>query len=156
MDESRPPDSPALSHGISESPHRRYDANHRLIAWQPHGVLDDNLLDETLTWILEVEKESQPCNRFIDFTHVTKIALQIGHLFIAARERAEKYRGIAPIKTAFYCDTLAALGTAHLYETLMKNTSIETRAFQSLAEAAAWLGVPEEILRLEDEPSSGG
>ena len=135
---------------MPESPHRRHDASHRLIAWQPHGVLDDKLLDETLAWILDVEKGSQPFNRFIDFTHVTKMALQIGHLFTAARQRAEKYRGVAPIKAAFYCDTLAALGTAHLYETLMKDTSIQARAFENLAEAAEWLGVPEKILRLED------
>jgi hypothetical protein len=154
MDESQSTDSPALSRPASEPPDVRYDASHRLIIWQPHGVLDDKLLDAILAWILEVEKDAQPCNRFIDFTHVTKIALQIGHLFIAARERAEKYRGVAPLKAAFYCDTLAALGTAHLYETLMKNTAIEARVFQNLAEAAAWLAVPEEILRLEHGPTS--
>jgi hypothetical protein len=154
MEKPQPTDSAPPSGGISSPPHLRYDAEHHLVAWHPHGVLDDALLDQTLAWLVEVEKVSPRFNRFIDFTHVTKMALQIGHLFTVARERAEKYREIEPIKTAFYCDTLAGFGTAHLYETLMKNTSIETRAVQDLGEAAAWLGVPRDIL-LDREQDSG-
>jgi hypothetical protein len=156
MDEPQPTDSPPPSGRISTPPHLHYDAGHRLIAWHPHDVLNDELLDEILAWLREVEKGSPPFNRFIDFTHVTKMALQIGHLFTVAQERAEKYRAIAPIKTAFYCDTLAGFGTAHLYEMLMKNTSIEARTFQDLAEAAGWLNVPEEILRLDPEANPHG
>jgi hypothetical protein len=35
----------------------------------------------------------------------------------------------------------------------MKETPIDTRAFQDRETAALWLGVPPEILKLEDKPA---
>jgi len=35
----------------------------------------------------------------------------------------------------------------------MKETPIDARAFRDRATVASWLGVPEEILKLEDTPA---
>jgi len=40
-----------------------------------------------------------------------------------------------------------------MYEGLMKESPIDARAFRDRAKAAVWLGVPEEILKLEDRPA---
>jgi hypothetical protein len=40
-----------------------------------------------------------------------------------------------------------------MYESLMKETLIDARAFRDRATAAVWLGVPGEILKLEDRPA---
>ena len=40
-----------------------------------------------------------------------------------------------------------------MYENLMKETPIEARAFRDRAKAAEWLGVPVEILNLDDIPT---
>jgi hypothetical protein len=40
-----------------------------------------------------------------------------------------------------------------MYESLMKETPIDARAFRDHVTAAAWLGVPAEILKLEDRPA---
>jgi hypothetical protein len=42
---------------------------------------------------------------------------------------------------------------ARLYEELMAETPIDVRAFRDRAQAAVWLGVPAEILKLEDNPA---
>jgi hypothetical protein len=44
-------------------------------------------------------------------------------------------------------------GIARMYESLMKETPIDARAFRDRATAAIWLGVPAEILKLEDKPA---
>ena len=40
------------------TPLRQYPA-HNLIAWQPQGVLDDQLLDEIGEWLCHIEKASR-------------------------------------------------------------------------------------------------
>ena len=154
MDRSQSARLRPLSKTMPGPAHLRHYAGHRVVAWQPHGVLDDRLLDEIAEWLLVIEKISLPVNRFIDFSCLTRISLSIGHVFAVARERAEKYRGVTPIKSAFFCDKLVGFGMARLYEALMENTPIKARAFRDRASAAKWLGVPVEILNLEDEPVS--
>ncbi len=41
-----------------------------------------------------------------------------------------------------------------MYEGLMKETPIDAHAFRERDKAAVWLGVPAEILKLEDRPAS--
>lgn len=124
------------------------------MTWQPFGVLDDRLLDDILAWIFEVEGVSRPFDRFIDFSHLARVSIQIGHVFTIARERAEGYRGTGPIKSALYSDKVVGFGIARLYEALMENTLIQARAFRDLTAVADWLAVPIEILKLEDGPVS--
>jgi len=44
-------------------------------------------------------------------------------------------------------------GIARMYESLMKGTPIDARAFRDRVTAAIWLDVPAEILKLEDKPA---
>jgi hypothetical protein len=53
-----------------------------------------------------------------------------------------------------FSDDWVGFGVALLYESLMKETLIDARAFRDRANAAVWLGVPAEILKLEDKPGS--
>jgi hypothetical protein len=153
MKTSRPAGSRPLSRSVPGPPYLRYYDKHRVVAWQPHGVLDDSLLDEIAEWIVAIEKVSLPFNRFVDFSHLSKISLQIGHVFTFARERAEKFHAVTPVRCALYCDKVVGFGIARLYETLMKDSPIEARAFRDRAAAAEWLEVPAEILSLMDEPA---
>ena len=132
---------------------RHYPA-HRLIAWQPHGVLDDSLLDEIIGWGVAAEKSSAlPFNRFIDLTCLSRISIQIGHVFSIARKRREDYKDLAPVRAGFFSDKIVGFGVARLYETLMENSHLQARAFRDRPSAAEWLGVPVEILNLNDEPA---
>ena len=105
---------------------RQYPA-HDLVAWQPQGVLDDSLLDEIAEWLCTIDEASPPSKRFVDLSRLTMVAVRTSHVFEFARKRAEQFTGVSPI---------------------------DARAFRDRAKAAVWLGVPAEILKLEDKPAS--
>ena len=130
---------------------RQYPA-HDLVAWQPQGVLDDDLLDEIGEWLCDIEKASAPLTRFVDFSRLTSVAVRTKHVFAFARQRAEQFAGVTPVKSALFSEDWVGFGVALLYESLMKETPIDARAFRDRATAAVWLGVPAEILKLEDKP----
>ena len=131
---------------------RQYPA-HNLVAWQPQGVLDDHLLDEIGEWLCNIEKVSAPEKRFVDFSRLTEVAVRTSHVFAFARKRAAQFAGVTPVKSALYSEDWVGFGIALLYESLMKETPIDARAFRERAAAAVWLGVPAEILKLEDRPA---
>ncbi len=130
---------------------RHYPA-HNLVAWRPQGVLDDQLLDEIGEWACHIEKVLVPFNRFLDFSRLTSVAVRTKHVFAFARKRGEQYAGVTPVKSALFSDDWVGFAIAQLYENLMKETPIAAHAFDDRAKAAVWLGVPAEILKLEDKP----
>src|SRR6478672_7285283 len=103
---------------------RQYPA-HNLVAWQPQGVLDNQLLDEIGEWLCHIEKVLVPFNRFVDFSRLTSVAVRTKHVFAFARRRAEQYAGVTPVKSALFSDDWVSFGIGLLYESLMKETSIE-------------------------------
>jgi hypothetical protein len=123
---------------------------HDLVAWQPQGVLDDDLLDEIGEWLCATEKASAPFKRFVDFSRLTRVAVRTKHVFIFARQRAKQVAGGTPVKSALFSEDWVGFGIALLYESLMKETPIDARAFRDRATAAIWLDVPAEILKLEE------
>jgi hypothetical protein len=133
-------------------PHARYYTEWDLITWHPYGVLDDKLVDEVVAFTQTQEQvaTAPPFNRFTDFSGLTKVRLQIGHVFKVAKERSAAHRDLPPVKSAFYCDKLVGLGMARMIEALMKGSSIHVRAFRDRAAAAKWLGVPVENLSDDD------
>jgi len=58
------------------------------------------------------------------------------------------------VKSALFSEDWVTFAIAQLYEILMKGTPIDARAFHDRAKAAAFLGVPAEVLKLEDKPGS--
>ena len=149
-DDSEPLPSSRIIPGRADL--REYPA-YNLIAWQPQGELDDRLLDEIGEWLCNVEKASVPFNRFVDFSRLTQVAVRTRHVFGFAQKRAEQFAGVTPVKSALFSDDWVCFGIARLYESLMKETPIDAQAFRDRATAAVWLGVPAEILKLEDTPA---
>ena len=131
---------------------RQYPA-HNLVAWQPQGVLDDRLLDEIGEWLCNIERALTPFERYVDLSHLTSVAVHTHHLFEFARKRAEEYERATPVRSALFTEDWVGFGIAQMYENLMKETPIEARAFRDRAKAAEWLGVPVEILNLDDIPT---
>ena len=140
---------------LSGPAHLRTYPAHDLVTWQPQGILDDRLLDEIGEWIFDIEKAWSPLMRFVDLSRLTEVALRTGHVFEFARKRAEQLpEGVTPVKSALFSEDWIGFGIASMYEGLMKETvGIDARAFRDCAEAAVWLGVPVEDLRLEDTPA---
>ncbi len=128
-------------------PHLRYHPAYQLVTWQPHGVLDDFLLDEAAAWTFATEQLTEPSfHRFIDLSQLTDIHFKKGHIFKLAHRRREE-RGDRPlVRSAFFCDKDKGFGIARLYADLMRGSSLQVAAFRERAAAAEWLGVPLEIL----------
>ena len=145
--------SSSTSKSMPGPPFLRHYAAYQLVAWQPHGVLDDLLLDQIAEWLLVIEKVAHPFNRFVDFSRLTSVAVRTRHVFEFARKRAEQFAGVGPVRTALFSDEWVSFGFALLYESLMENTPIEARAFRDRAKAAVWLGVPVNVLTLKDKPA---
>jgi len=131
----------------------RHYAGYDLLTWQPRGTLDDALLDQIANWLLSVEKEIVPLKRFVDFSQLQEVAIRTRHVLEFARKRAEQFHGTAPVRTSLFSDEWIGFGIARLYESLMDNTLIEARAFRDRNEAAKWLSVSADILKLKDEPA---
>jgi hypothetical protein len=146
-------DPRAISQSVSGPFFLRYYPEHRLMAWQPQGTLDDLLLDQIAEWLVHIEKAFLPFKRFVDFSRLTTVTVRSRHVFEVARRRAEQFRGGEPVRTALFADDWVAFGVARLYESLMENTLIEARAFRDLAKAADWLTIPVDVLTLKHEPA---
>ena len=139
---------------IPEPAHLWQYRAHDLIAWQPQGVLDDRLLDDIGEWLCAIEETSPPSKRFVDLSRLTMVAVRTSHVFNFARKRAEQFAGDTPVKSALFSEDWVGFGIARLYESLMKETLIDARAFRDRAKAAVWLGVPAEILKLDERPAT--
>src|SRR5262245_1469435 len=152
-DRTKPRASGAISRNLPGPPFLRHYPAHELVAWGPQGTLDDLMLDEIAQWLLVFEKVARPFKRFVDFSRLTAVAVRTRHVFEFARRRAEQFAGVAPVRTALFCEDWVGFGIACMYASLMENTPIEARAFRDLSGAAEWLGIPVEFLTLRDEPA---
>ena len=153
-DSSSSKGSPAVSKNLPGPPFLRHYPAQQLVAWQPQGTLDDDMLDQIAEWLVIVEKVSLPFKRFVDLSQLTTVAVRTRHVFEFARKRAEEFAGVAPVRAALFCDDWIGFGIASLYESLMEDTPIKVHAFRERARAAEWLEVPTEILTLKDEPAA--
>ena len=142
----------AISHSVPGPFFLRYYPDHRLMAWQPQGTLDDLMLDQIAEWLVHIEKAFLPFKRFVDFSQLTIVTVSTDHILKVARRRAEQFTGVEPVRTALFSEDWVAFGIARLYESLMENTLIEARAFRDLAKAAEWLAIPVDVLTLKDKP----
>jgi hypothetical protein len=139
---------------IPEPAHLWQYPAHDLIVWQPQGILDDRLLDEIGEWLCAIEETSPPSKRFVDLSRLTMVAVRTSHVFEFARKRAEQFAGVTPVKSALFSEDWVGFGIAQLYESLMKETPIDAHAFRDREKAGVWLGVPAEILKLEDRSAT--
>jgi len=135
-----------------ETMRTRFHAGHRLVTWHPCGVLDDELLDEIAYFTETLEHiAAGPFDRFTDLSGLTEIHLKLGHIFVVADQRKVAHFGLPAVKSAFYCQKFVGFGIARIYEALMEGSSIDARAFRDRAAAAAFLGVPEQLLEDTDD-----
>lgn len=135
--------TPKLTSFLEALPHTRYHGEWRLLTWHPGGILDDTLADEIIGEIHADEQfEPTPSHRYIDFSGLTTISLQIGHVFQIAEHRRQARE---PVRSAFFAPTATGFGMARLYEEAMHGAMIQVRVFRERSAAAEWLGVPVKI-----------
>ena len=130
---------------LERFPHMRFHPELDLLVWHPCGTLDDQLFDDILL-VLESEELSEEglVHRiYTDFNCFERINLNLDRLSHYAERRRT---ASSPRKSALFADSPIGFGIAQLYERFMKFALIHVRAFRDRGDAAAWLGVPVEIL----------
>jgi hypothetical protein len=116
---------------------------------RPKGILDASEALQIVEFveIKEIEMESG-FDRFIDLTHLDSIKLSAGEVSkLADRRRKFKPNDIR-VKSAFLATHPLSYGIARMYEQLLNSDRIEVHVFSELEEAAAWLLVNPQKLKL--------
>lgn len=120
----------------------------RLFTWHPHGVVNSDILSKVLAFLEFEEQESkEPFNRFCDLSRVTVIEVDLEYVVRASMHRRRLFAGQQPVRSAFLTTTPEATRLAKVHATLTANTPLHVAVFSELAEAADWLGIPQELLQ---------
>ena len=120
-----------------------------LLIWKPHGILDQELVNEIVAFVEAAEERAQkPFNRFADLSALDAVDLNFRFVFHIALHRRLAFEAHPPAKTAFY---VTSPDTAHypkLHAMLTDHSPLHVSLFTERAAAAKWLDVPIEALRV--------
>src|SRR5687767_4088222 len=97
---------------LIDFPNTRYHPECKLITWHPHGVLDDNLLDEIATFMefQEHVATATSFHRYTDLSGLTDIQVKFGHVFEVAQRRRASVDGLPRVKSAIFSDKVVGFG----------------------------------------------
>jgi hypothetical protein len=120
-----------------------------LMVWEPHGILDQALVNEIIAFVEAAEEKAQkPFNRFADLSALGAVDLNFRFVFHVALHRRLVFKSHPPVKTAFYVTSATATHYAKLHALLTDHSPLHVSLFTERAAAATWLGVPVEALRM--------
>jgi len=121
----------------------------RLLIWKPRGLINESAVNKIITVLGEMEASSaEPFNRFSDTSAAEAVDLNFGYIFHVSLFRRFSYRGL-PIKSAILATSETHLHYSKLHAILTQGSPIKVRIFQELDAAAAWLGVPIDLLQAQ-------
>ncbi len=131
--------------------HVLFRKDHSLIMWKPHGILDEEIVNEIVVFIGTAEaRSSKPFNRFSNLSALDAVDLNFKFVFDVALHRRLTYAGHPAVKSAFYVTSPTTVHYAKLHKLLTDYSSLNVRLFTDLAEVAKWLDVPPEALMAQE------
>lgn len=130
-----------------------YDEAYRLAVCRPAGVLDPPQAATILDFVLALEATHPgPFDRLLDLTAVAEVRLSGEEVYRIAQARRASAARRRPFRTAILAPSPIAYGMGRMYEVLMEGSAVRASVFRNAAAAAAWLGVPTEVV----EPPAAG
>jgi len=120
-----------------------------LMVVRPKGILDasESTRIVELLQIKEVESETG-FNRFCDLAGLDGVHLSFMDVSKLAARRTNFNPNSIHVKSAFLAKDPLSFAIARMYEELLCSERIETRVFSKLEDAADWLGVKPDRLKL--------
>ena len=119
-----------------------------LLVWNPHGILDEKVINRILVFIREEEAQTDGNElRFIDTTGLTVVELNFRYVFHVALYRRMSRQGRRSVKSAFLIKEQAFDHYFKLHALLTDHSSLHVRLFKDKDAAAKWLNVSLESLR---------
>jgi hypothetical protein len=120
-----------------------------LILWQPHGILDELIVNEVVAFIETAERRTmQPFNRFMDMSALDMVDLNFKFVFHVALGRRLSAMPKPEVKSAFFVTSPATAHYASLHAMLTDYSPLDVALFSERTVAAKWLGVPSEALAM--------
>lgn len=126
-----------------------------LWVWRPTGILTEADINRAVAFIdAEEERSEQPFNRFTDLTGLEGVDLDFHFVFGVSLHRRVTYAGHSPVKSAFLATSDEAKHAVKLHVLMTDHSPLQCALFETIEEAADWLGVPIDALsEAEREPS---
>jgi hypothetical protein len=125
----------------------------RLMVWIPHGVMDEQRIEQLMNALAHEEALAQTYfHRFSDFSFVDHVNLNFDYVFNAALIRRLTHASGPKVKSALVVKSLEAIHYSKLYATLTQHSSLQVRLFKNREEAATWLGFPVSLLTIPVVP----
>jgi len=123
-----------------------YKDNHLLI-WRPRGLLNNTAVNTIITVLGELEVAlEEPFNRLLDTVAADAVDLNFEYIIRVSLYRRQVYSKRPPIKSAILATDSTLIHYGKVHALLTQGSPIKARVFQDPPEAAAWLGVPLELL----------
>ncbi len=120
-----------------------------LLLWEPHGILDERIVNEVVAFVETAEKRTaQPFNRFMDLSALDMVDLNFKFVFHVALSRRLSAMPKPAVKSAFFVTSPATAHYAKLHSVLTDYSPLDVSLFTDRAAAAKWLGVPDEALTM--------
>jgi len=127
--------------------HVLYRKDLSLFMWKPHGILDEEIVNEVVAFIGTAEaRSSKPFNRFSDLSALDAVDLNFDFVFHVALGRRLSAAPRPAVKSAFYVATSASTHYIKLHSMLTDYSPLHVALFTDRAAAARWLGVPLQAL----------
>ena len=131
------------------APHMVFHHDLQLIVVRPRGVLTAKRIQKDIALVTAAENRSErPFNRFVDLSEVTDIRLDVDQVRRIAVRRADDYRDVLPVKSAYYVTTEKAAQIAEMCAMLTHSSALQIEVFEEIAAAARWLGVSDADLEV--------
>ncbi len=129
----------------------RFRPEYNLETWFPEGVLDGEMARQMVNHLgFEEVVAEKPFDRFSDLSGLTAIHLDFIELMDLAATRRAAYDDGPPVKSAILAPGKPAYAVAKMFAALMAPSPIDVRVFRTVEDTGEWLGVPVELLRVED------
>jgi len=119
----------------------------RLMVWRPHGILNEESLNQLLTYMGKKEATfGEPFNRFSDTLKLDAIDLNFRYVFHFSLFRRLACVGRPPVKSAILVAGQHSAHYSKLHQLLTQGSPLRVRIFQERDKAAKWIGVSVESL----------
>ena len=139
------------SNEVKVPAHILFRKDHSLIVWKPRFILDEAIVNEIVRFIETAEKKCKtPFNRFSDLSALDAVDLNFKFVFAVGLHRRLSVGSNPPVKSAFYVTSPATVHYIKLHKMLTDYSPLGVRLFTDPTEAANWLSVPLDVLRLRD------
>lgn len=131
-----------------------------LFIWRPRGVLNEEKVNEILTFLTRQENRyGRPFDRFSDLSLLDAVDLSFKYVLQVALYRRLMRFGLETIKSAFFVTTPVIARYIKLHALVTDHSPLKVAMFEDRRPAAEWLGVSPALLnpKVENEnpPAAG-